>query len=330
MRSSGGSKRRDRRSQQKPETEPFASRAHCSRRCHAHYVKCRERAVPALGARVSRGAGRAVLALACVALVGTACSQSRSASPSGTPAHSVATGSTQVRALPPTTTSPTSTTTTTMSTAPSSAESAALNAGGFSVQPCAVQVTSPAPTSNVDLRPFLLGAKQLPAKAVIDGPHQTAVTPPVYASVPTTSPAAFENITLYSATTNTGSGTASAFMALKEVIGDVGSTNFASQLLPALDADLNGPGCYTQHDIVPLPGASPPVSAIRFSGAQRGRVELGETLFAAKGSRLVCLSWSGQVYGTPGWGSLLAHFPPLPDAAAMARDLKTALALIPD
>jgi len=192
-------------------------------------------------------------------------------------------------------------------------------------------VTSPAPTSNVDLRPFLLGAKQLPAKAVIDGPHQTAVTPPVYASVPTTSPAAFENITLYSATTNTGSGTASAFMALKEVIGDVGSTNFASQLLPALDADLNGPGCYTQHDIVPLPGTSPPVSAIRSSGAQRGHAALLETLFAAKGSRLIYLSWSSDVGANPpDVTPFLSHLPPLPDAAAMARELKTALALIPD
>jgi hypothetical protein len=191
-------------------------------------------------------------------------------------------------------------------------------------------VASPLPTSNIDLRPFLLAAAQLPAKAVVDGPHQTTDTPPVYASVPTTSPAAYENISLYSATTPSGS----AFMGLREVIGDVGSASFASQLLSMLDTDLNGPGCNTsEKDIVPLPGTSPPVSATLSSGSQRGRYESDATLFAAKGSRLIYLSWGSGVNVSPsalGWGKGLPHLPPPPDASAMAHVLKTALALIPD
>jgi hypothetical protein len=181
----------------------------------------------------------------------------------------------------------------------------------------------------LDFRPFLLTAAQLPAKAVIDGPHETSDTQSsIYTSVPTTSPAAYENITLYTASTPAGS----ANLALSEVIGDVGSASFASQLVSTLDGDLNGPGCNaSEKDIVPLPGTSPPVSATLSAGAQRGRTESGARLFAAKGSRLVCLTWGdgssvnegGDVPGR------LPRVPPLPDAAAMAQGLNTALALIP-
>jgi hypothetical protein len=190
-------------------------------------------------------------------------------------------------------------------------------------------VTSAVQTSDVDLRPFLLSAAQLPANAVIDGPHQTTGPLPVYASVPTASPAAYENILLYSASTSSGSG----FVQLREVIGDVGSASFASQLLSTLDTDLNEHGCYTSPtDIVPLPGTSPPVSATLSSGGQRGRSEFDATLFAAKGSRLIYLSWGSGITVSPdgSWGKGLPHLPAQPDGAAMARVLKTALADIPD
>jgi hypothetical protein len=180
----------------------------------------------------------------------------------------------------------------------------------------------------VDLRPFLLGAAQLPAGAVIDGPHQTSNTPPqIYASVPTTSPAAYENITLSTASTPAGT----AGVSLSEVIGDVGSTSYASQLLSMLDADLNGPGCNaSRRDVVPLPGTSPPVSATFSGGTQRGRAEFGARLFAAKGSRLICLTWGAgvSIKGSGDVSGRLPRLPPLPDKSAMAQVLNTALTLI--
>jgi hypothetical protein len=273
--------------------------------------------------RAARAWG-ALLVLTCVALVGAACSESRSALPSRTPAHSSATStSTHVTAVP------TTTATTTTTSAPLPGASAPLSAGNYFVQACASIVASPLPTSNVDLRPFLLSRAQLPARAIIDGPHQTSITPPkIYASVPTSSPAAYENITLHTATTSAGA----AGLGLSEVIGDVGSASFASQLLAMLDADLNGPGCNANgRDVVPLPGTSPPVSATLSGGSQRGRSERGARLFAAKGSRLVCLTWGSDVSvagsgDTPG---RLPRLPPLPGKTAMAQVLNTALALIP-
>ena len=265
-----------------------------------------------------------LLVLTCLALVGAACSASRSALPSRTHAHSGAPStSTHVKAVPG------STTTTTATTARTTPNSAALSAGSFFVEPCANIVGSPLPTSKMDLRPFLLSAAQLPAGAAIDGPHQTSNTPPkIYASVPTSSPAAYENISLYAASTPAGT----AGVSLSEVIGDVGSASFASQLLSVLDADLNGPGCNASgKDIVPLPGTSPPVSATVSGGTQRGRSEFGARLFAAKGSRLVCLTWGSDV-SVNGSGDVrgrVPRLPPLPDRSAMALVLNSALALIP-
>lgn len=262
----------------------------------------------------------ALLVLTCVALVGAACSESRSALSSGTPARSGAPSSpTHVRAVP------SSATTTTATTTPTSAP---LSAGSFFVEPCANIVGSPLVTSSVDLQPFLLSAAQLPAGAIIDGPHQTSSTPPIYASVPTTSPAAYENISLSGASTRAGT----ADVSLSEVIGDVGSASFASQLLSMLDVDLNGPGCNPSgEDMVLLPGTSPPVSATLSAGTQRGRSELGARLFAAKGSRLVCLTWGSgvSVRGSGDVPGRLPPLPPLPDKSEMARVLNSALALIP-
>jgi hypothetical protein len=178
----------------------------------------------------------------------------------------------------------------------------------------------------MDLRPFLLSAAQLPAGAVIDGPHQTSNTPPmIYASVPTTSPAAYENITLFTATTPGGT----AALRLSEVIGDVGSANYASQLLSILDADLNGPGCNPNGaDTISLPGTNPHVSATSSGGKQRSGSEFGARLFAAKGSRLLCLTWGSNVAVNASGLSPEPILPPLPDGSRMAQVLNTALALI--
>ena len=170
-----------------------------------------------------------LLVLTSVPVLGAACSDSSSESSSRTPAHSGA-PSTAARpsATPKLATASSSSTTTTATTT-----SAPLSAANYLVEPCANIVGSPPPTSNLDLRPFLLGAAQLPAGAVIDGPHQTSNTAAkVYASVPTTSPAAYENITLRTATKSGGT----AYLGLSEVIGDVGSASFAGQWLSMLDA----------------------------------------------------------------------------------------------
>jgi hypothetical protein len=271
-----------------------------------------------------------LLVLTCVALVGTACSATRSTLPSRTHAHSgAASATTHVKALPGSeTTEPTTTT----SEAPASpTASARLSASSFFVEPCAAIVGSPSLTSNLDLRPFLLTAAQLPAGVVIDGPHHTSTTPGqpmTYASVPTTSPAAYENISL-SHTSTAGGG---ALRGLSEVIGDVGSATFANQLLSVLDADLAGPTCGSdgRPDMVPLPGTIPPVSAAVSGGTQRSGSESGAKLFAAKGSRLICLTWSSSsTYNGFGPPKSVPNLPPLPDASEIAQVLKSALALIP-
>ncbi len=233
------------------------------------------------------------------------------------------------------TTTTDSTTTTTLEASSTTTMPAPLSVSSFFVEPCAAIVGSPPLTSNLDLRPFLLTSAQLPAGAVIDGPHQTSTTPAeptTYASVPTTSPAAYENISLSHSTTPSGG----AGQGLSEVIGDVASPSFASQLLSMLDDDLTGPSCGSngKPDMVPLPGTSPPVSAAVSGGQARSGTLSGARLFAAKGSRLLCLTWGSSStyngFGHFGSATSLPKLPPLPDASEMARVLKSALALIPN
>ena len=188
-----------------------------------------------------------------------------------------------------------STATTSNSEVSATTTPAPLAASNFFVEPCAAIVGSPPLTSNLDLRPFLLTSAQLSAGAVIDGPHQTSTTPAepmTFASVPTTSPAAYENISL-SQTTTPGGG---AGRGLSEVIGDVASASFASQLLSMLNADLAGPSCGSngKPDMVPLPGTNPPVIAAVSGGQARSGSVSGARLFAAKGSRLLCLTWGSS------------------------------------
>lgn len=263
------------------------------------------------------GAKRAwgiLLVLGSIALMGTGCSESRSATPSDTLTRSGA-ASTATHSSPVRRSASTRTT------------SAPLSMGSFFVEPCANIVGSPLPTSNLDLRPFLLSAAELPKAALIDGPHRTSNTPPkIYASVPTTSPAAYETITLYSAKTPGGM----AALNLSEVIGDVGSASFASQWLAKLNADLSGPGCNPGgSNSIPLPGTNPPVNATTSGGTQRSGRELGAKLFAMKGSRLLCLTWESFVSINASGSGDLPNLPPLPDGPEMARVLTNALALIP-
>jgi hypothetical protein len=129
-------------------------------------------------------------------------------------------------------------------------------------------------------------------------------------------------------TATTPGGTAA--LRLSEVIGDVGSATFANQLLSMLNADLNGPGCNPNGaDTISLPGTNPPVSATTSGGKQRSGSELGARLFAAKGSRLLCLTWGSNVAINANGLSPEPSLPPLPDRSAMAQVLNTALALIP-
>lgn len=247
------------------------------------------------------GAFRIAVLLTCVTLAGTACSSS--------PSHHLAT------------------TSTTQSSGFRSTTTTALSVSSFSFEPCASIIGSPTPHSQMDLRPYLLGAAQLPAGAVIKGPHQTTNTSPrIAASVPTTSPAAYEDVMLNTSTSPGGTAT----LTLSEVIGDVGSDSFASQLLSMLNADLNGPGCNPNGtDTVPLPGTNPPVSATLSHGqASSGSVQ-GARLFAAKGPRLLCLTWSSNVAVNASGLSPEPSLPPLPGGTAMAQILNTALNLIP-
>jgi hypothetical protein len=251
------------------------------------------------------------MVLICVALVSTACSGSRSAAPSPAPHHQGSTATTQRASVPNSTTT-----------------SAPLSTSSFFIEPCAGIVGSPVLRSDLDLQPFLLTATQLPAGAVIKGPHQTSTSEPkTWASVPSTSPAAYETITLYQSTSPGGAAT----LQLDEVIGDVGSASFASQLLSMLDADLNGPNCNPNGtDTVPLPGTSPPVSATVSGGEASSGSVRGERLFAAEGSRLLCLTWTSNVAVNASGLSPAPDLPTLPDGYAMAQALDTALAFIPN
>jgi hypothetical protein len=224
------------------------------------------------------------------------------------------------------------TTTTFFEEAPSTpTTSGPLSASSFLVEPCASIVGSPPARSHLDLRPFLLAAAQLPAGAVVDDPQQTSSTVSrTYASVPTTSPAAYEGITLLAGTTTPGGS--GGGLGLNEVIGDVGSVGLARPLLSELDADMTGPNCNSSNrQTIPLPGTSPPVSATIMGGESRAGSVLGERLFAAKGSRLLCLTWnSGNTVNGSGPGNSSPPNPaPLPDASEMAQVLNAALALIP-
>jgi hypothetical protein len=203
---------------------------------------------------------------------------------------------------------------------------ASLSAGSFFVEPCAAIVGSPLSTSSTDLRPSLLTATQLPAGAIIDGPHQTANNlSKVWASVPTTSPAAYESLTLYQAKTPGGTAT----LMLAEVIGDVGSASFANQLLSVLDADLNGPACNPNgENTIPLPGTRPPVTATVSGGQTSNGSARAERLFAVQGSRLLCLTWTSYVAVNASGLSPTRNLPALPGGPAMAQVLNAALALI--
>ena len=232
-----------------------------------------------------------------------------------------------------TTTSTSTTTTSTMSPSgvPSTAtKSKPLSSPGFQVESCAKMIESPIPNSDVDLRPFLLSTAQLSGGTIVDKPQRTSKTQPVTASVPTTSPTASETIGL-SGSTKPGGSTDVQF---KEVIGDVGSSSSASQWISMLNADRNAPGCNANpKEVDPLPGTNPPVSATFSGSSQRGRIDIDARLFAAKGSRLVSLEWSGGI-SLPSSGAAgpkgFPGLPHLPDNSEMAQVLNAALARIPN
>jgi hypothetical protein len=174
---------------------------------------------------------------------------------------------------------------------------------------------------------MLLGLRDVAPGSTVAGPHQTATTQSTFvASVPSTSPTAYETITLYQETTAGGTAT----LALDEVIGDVDSARFARQLLSMLDADINASNCNPNgSDSVMLPGTNPPVTAVLSGGqASNGSVR-SERLFASQGSRLLCLTWTSGTTINPSGAYEAPSLPALPNGSAMAQVLNTALALIP-
>ncbi len=243
-----------------------------------------------------RGGGR-LLACACLAAVAAGCSTSHG-TPTSTAAH-------RPRAAASTTTS------------------APLSAASFTFGPCADIVTSPDLTPHDDLRPLLLAAADVPSGTLTHGPDQTSTSDPTMAaSVPSTSPAAYETITLDEDDAPGGTAT----LTLAEVVGDVGSPTLAAQMLTKLDAAVIGPHCSPASDVVILPGFDPPVTvAISGGQASSGSVR-SERLFTAQGSRLLCLTWTSDVAVNASGVDPEPALPALPDTGTMSQELTTALA----
>jgi hypothetical protein len=186
-------------------------------------------------------------------------------------------------------------TSTTSTSSPPSRTAAPLTAKSFSVEPCAGIVGSPTLQSNLNLEPMLLSAADLPSGATIDGPHRTSPTViPTWASVPT------------------------------EVIGDVGSPMLAEQLLAQLNSDLDGPMC-TPSETVEIPGTNPTIAATLSGGDASSGGLRSERLFAAVGSRMICLTWTSQVQLDSSGLNPEPALPALPSTGTVAQVLGTAL-----
>jgi hypothetical protein len=247
-----------------------------------------------------------LVALTCIGMVAAGCSSSPSTSLRGAPKQSASTTTSRpiLAHNTPTTSVP-------------------LSAASFDLGPCADIATSPLLNPDLDLRSMLLGPADLPAGATISGPHQTTASRGKFAaSVPSTSPAAYEDITLY---TDTSAGGTSQLL-LSEVIGDVTSVNLANQLLAMLDAEISGPHCSPGgSDTISLPGTSPSVSATRSGGQASSGSTQSERLFAAQGSRLLCLTWTSSTANSAAGLSAEPTPQALPDAYEMTQVLNTAL-----
>jgi hypothetical protein len=195
-----------------------------------------------------------------------------------------------------------------------------VTAASFSFESCAALVRSPLRRPGVDSRPRLLVAADLPAGAVLDGPHQTSTHEAVqWASVPSTGPAAYETATVVSETEPGGN----ASVTLDEVVGDVGSSALAAHLLSKLDAEVDGPGCNPGGaETLSLPGTS--VTATVSGGETSEGTVRGAQLFAARGPRLLSLRWTSGVQVNPAGLRPVPAQPALPGAAAMAATLRAA------
>jgi hypothetical protein len=210
----------------------------------------------------------------------------------------------------------------TTSTTPRSLRTTApLTAKSFFIEPCASIVGSPILQSKLNLTPMLLGAADLPSGATLDGPHRTSPTvTPTWASVPTTSPAAYETVTLSRVTSPGGT----ARLTFEEVIGDVGSLALAGQLLAQVNAGLDAPTCKPSAT-VQIPGTDPMVTATLSGGEASSGSLRSERLFAAVGSRMLCLTWSSQVQIDSSGLNPVPTLPALPGTGAVAQVLRAAL-----
>lgn len=197
----------------------------------------------------------------------------------------------------------------------------------FSIEPCPGIVSRPLVRPSVDLRHLLLTIRQIRGAVSFDGPHRTAVNgAPTMASVPSTTPAAYETATLARVTTAGGTSQ----LALQEVVGNVGPVARAGHLLSILDSALASAGCNPNGTApVPAPGTVPPLTATVTGGQASSGGTRQARRFAARGADLLCLTWSStSARGAAGTATAPALVP-LPSGPTMAGVARSALSRLP-
>jgi hypothetical protein len=223
---------------------------------------------------------------------------------SSTPSSAPAPRSTTTTELSPTTTEPSSTTTTL-----------------YSIERCGIGASSTDLHPNVDNRKLLLTQADGPPGYTY-GAAQMASGPTVGASVPSYSPAVYESFGVPAS--NGGGGG-------QEVIGEVDSSNAASQLAQQVESNIVS--CEGGEQ-VSLPTSVPGITAetyeyrlVRYDGWVRTA-----TATVAKGSYIVSLQWSNNntcpTYGGYPCPPAPTSPPPMPSASDMAELVNAALAKI--
>jgi hypothetical protein len=255
-----------------------------------------------------RGAVRLVTgfsSLLVIAVVASGCSRATSSAPAPRPITTAE--------LPSATTEPPSTTTTT--------ELPSTVTPLYSIEQCGGITTSSDLHPNVDNRTLLLIQADGP-QGYVYGPARMASGPSVTASVPSYSPAVYES---FQVPVGEGGGGG------QEVIGEVDSSNTASQLAQQVEAHLVS--CYGGEQLL-LPTAVPGVTAetyqyglSRFDGLVRSA-----TVTVAKGTYIVSLQWTNSNTCTTYGGDSCPPpptIPPLmPSTSDMAELVNAALAKI--
>jgi hypothetical protein len=191
----------------------------------------------------------------------------------------------------------------------------------YSIEQCGGITTSSDLHPNVDNRTLLLAQADGP-RGYVYGPARMASGPSVTASVPSYAPAVYES---FQVPVGEGGGGG------QEVIGEVDSSNAASQMAQQVEAHLVS--CYGGKQLL-LPRTVPGVTAetyqyglSRFDGLVRSA-----TVTVAKGTYIVSLQWTNSnTCTTYGGGSCPAPPtmpPPMPSTSDMAELVNAALAKI--